>query len=215
LALFLVVGLIFAYFSFIFRNHNVNAYNLEELGVMGGPAKNIDDIDYGVLRPNFDNENKSEENLVINNMGSLESKTLSDSLDKNLNSFSQNKTKEEKSSLKIDFILPTNGINWGKLHSRNAVDIAASCGNDVVASASGLVVALSSNGWNQGYGKYVQIEHLGKIKTFYAHLSSINVSLGQKVKQGDKIGEVGDTGESTGCHLHFEVLGAKNPFVKN
>jgi len=211
----LVLGLILAYFSFIFKNHNVNAYNLDDLGVMGGQVKNIDDVDYGVLRPNFDNENKDKENLFINNMGSLESKTLSDSLDKNLNNSSQNKTKEEKSFLKIDFILPTNGINWGKLHSRNAVDIAASCGNDVVASASGLVVALSFNGWNHGYGKYVQIEHLVGIKTFYAHLSSINVSLGQKVKQGDKIGEVGDTGESIGCHLHFEVLGAKNPFAKN
>jgi len=208
------VGLILAYFSFIFKNHNVNAYNLDKLGVMGGPVKNIDYVDYGILRPNFDNENKDKRNFIINNMGSLESKTVVDFSDQNLNNFFQNKTKEEKSSL-IDFILPTNGINWGRLHSRNAVDIAASCGSDVVASASGLVVALSSNGWNQGYGKYVQIEHLGEIKTFYAHLSSINVSLGQKVKQGDKIGEVGNTGESTGCHVHFEVLGVKNPFIKN
>jgi hypothetical protein len=214
------MGLISGYFYFIFKN-KVDAHGLNfNLGIMGGPINkinnNVDDIDFTILRPNFDNENNNEKDLIINGMGSLESKMIDDVSNKDLNNFSQNKIIEpEKSFSKIDFILPTSGINWGKLHSRNAVDIAASCGTDVVAGASGLVIGLGLGGWNQGYGKYIQIEHLGEIKTLYAHLSSINVSLGQKVKQGDKIGEVGDTGESTGCHLHFEVLGAKNPFAKN
>lgn len=123
----------------------------------------------------------------------------------------------EKNSLNfstVNFILPVLGINWGKLHPKNAVDIAAGCGSDVFASADGLVIDLKDGGWNNGYGNYIKIEHLNQIKTVYAHLDKINISLGDYVMRGQKIGEVGNTGESTGCHLHFEVLGAKNPFIK-
>ena len=116
--------------------------------------------------------------------------------------------------LKGYFILPTDGFNWGRLHDHNAVDIAASCGTPVVASAEGLVTDASEDSWSGGYGHYVFIEHPNGTKTRYAHLDKVFVSVGDYVKQKDQIGTMGQTGDATGCHVHFEVLGAKNPFAK-
>lgn len=135
-------------------------------------------------------------------------------IDQNQNLINEQKINSNNNNQKINFILPTSGLNWGKLHPKNAVDIAASCGNDVLAAADGLIIDLANSGWNSGYGKYVKIEHLNNIKTVYAHLNYLNVSIGDYVKQGQKIGTVGQTGEATGCHVHFEVLGDKNPFIK-
>lgn len=113
------------------------------------------------------------------------------------------------------FIQPVDGWNWGILHKQNAVDIANACGTKVVAAAEGLVVDASDEGWNGGYGEYIILEHLNGTRTRYAHLSALAVSIGDYVKQGQKIGEVGRSGEATGCHLHFEVEGAANPFAKS
>ena len=120
-----------------------------------------------------------------------------------------------------NFTRPAEGYNWGTLHHYNAVDIAGSCGAPVRAAAEGLVVPDDSfgdgqNGWNGGYGDFVLIEHpFGDgVRTRYAHLSSVLVSIGDYVKQGQEIGLIGDTGDASGCHLHFEVYGAQNPFAK-
>ena len=120
------------------------------------------------------------------------------------------------------FIMPANGYNWGILHHYNAVDIANSCGTPVVAAAEGLVTpddATPENidGWNGGYGNFVLIEHPfgDNVRTRYAHLKTISVQIGDYVKQGQVIGLMGETGEATGCHVHFEVYGAENPFAKN
>ena len=122
---------------------------------------------------------------------------------------------------KNQFIKPADGFNWGKLHPYNAVDIANTCGTPVLAAAEGLVIPDNnlgdgSGGWNGGYGNFVLIEHpFGDgVKTRYAHLKEIFVSIGDYVKQGDKIATMGDSGEATGCHVHFEVYGAENPFAK-
>ncbi|RMD62521.1 M23 family metallopeptidase [Candidatus Parcubacteria bacterium] len=115
------------------------------------------------------------------------------------------------------FIQPTQGLNWGKRHSRNAVDIANACGTEVDAAAEGLVVDVGRKGWNSGYGHYVTIEHPNGAKTKYAHLGEIVVAIGDYVAQGQKIAEMGNTGNvhgPTGCHLHFEVYGMANPFVR-
>lgn len=115
------------------------------------------------------------------------------------------------------FIIPAAGWNWGGLHNNNAVDIANSCGTPVYAAAEGLIIENASSGWNSGYGAYVKIEHPSGAKTVYAHLSKITVSEGKYVNQGELIGNIGNTGNihgPTGCHLHFEVRGAKNPLAK-
>lgn len=95
----------------------------------------------------------------------------------------------------------------GKMH--NGLDIAAPPGTTVVSAASGVVAYA---GWMNGYGNTIMVSH-GSTTTLYAHLSSISVSRGQRVGQGQTIGTVGSTGNSTGPHLHFEVHpgGYKNP----
>ena len=60
-------------------------------------------------------------------------------------------------------------------------------------------------GNNKVYGKFIVLEHAGAYESLYAHLSAILVKQGDRVQQGEKIGEVGSTGESTGPHLHFAV----------
>ena len=100
------------------------------------------------------------------------------------------------------------------LHGWNAVDIGARKGDNIYAAAAGTVlVAKSGNGWNGGYGNYVVISHPNGTQTLYAHMSKVLTSAGASVGQGDTIGLVGSTGESTGAHLHFEVRGAENPFA--
>jgi len=116
------------------------------------------------------------------------------------------------------FIKPAEGFNWGKLHSRNAVDIANSCGTEIEAAAEGLIVPDGScsgeAGWNSGYGTCLAIEHPNGTKSRYAHLDGKTVGIGDYVAQGEVIGTMGRTGEATGCHVHFEVSGAQNPFAK-
>lgn len=87
-------------------------------------------------------------------------------------------------------------------HFHTGIDIANSFGTPVYATAYGVV---KYAGWQSGYGKVVVIEHKFGYTTVYAHLSSIKVKLGQKVSRGDLIGLVGDTGTTTGPHLHYEV----------
>jgi len=115
------------------------------------------------------------------------------------------------------FIMPTNGFNWGRLHNYNAVDIANACGTPIYASADGVVSEEESTGWNGGYGNYIMIEHPNEVKTLYSHNSQNIVTVGDIIQQGELIGYIGRTGNvngPTGCHLHFEVHGAVNPFAK-
>ncbi len=98
------------------------------------------------------------------------------------------------------------------IHGYNGVDLASSCGLPVLASAEGTVILVRSSGWNGGYGKYLVITHPNGTQTLYAHVSSILARVGQSLAQGSQVAMIGSTGNSTGCHLHFEVRGAKNPF---
>ncbi len=119
------------------------------------------------------------------------------------------------------FSLPAVGWNWGELHKDNAVDIANKCGTEVVASADGVVIkdemfGDGSSGWNGGYGVFVLLEHTNGTKTRYAHLEKSFVDIGDVVSRGQKIGVMGSTGNAesvNGCHVHFEIVGAKNPFI--
>lgn len=104
------------------------------------------------------------------------------------------------------------GVKTQGIHGYNGVDIGAPSGTSVYAAAGGTVMIARSGAWNGGYGNYVVIKHSNGVQTLYAHLSSVSVSTGAWVNQGDLIGGVGSTGKSTGNHLHFEVRGATNPF---
>ncbi|OGY59851.1 MAG: hypothetical protein A3H06_02040 [Candidatus Colwellbacteria bacterium RIFCSPLOWO2_12_FULL_44_13] len=117
------------------------------------------------------------------------------------------------------FSLPIKeGWNWKKIHYNNAVDIANVCGTAIYAAAEGVVTRVGSpSKWNEGYGGFVEIEHPIRqgVKTLYSHTRKNLVNTGDTVKKGDKIAEIGSTGNvhgPTGCHVHFEVIGAKNPF---
>ncbi len=110
------------------------------------------------------------------------------------------------------FLKPVNGRRTQGLHGYNGVDFGAQCGTPVVVSASGSVTVSRGYGWNGGYGEYVVVSHPNGTQTVYAHLSSVIASQGSSVVQGQVVGYVGSTGRSTGCHLHFEVRGARNPF---
>lgn len=105
------------------------------------------------------------------------------------------------------------GIRTQGLHGYNAVDLASYEGAEVYASASGRVIVNRPSGWNGGYGNYIVIEHDNGTQTLYSHLSRNLISQGQWVEQGQVIGLLGNTGLSTGPHLHFEIRGGPtNPF---
>jgi murein DD-endopeptidase MepM/ murein hydrolase activator NlpD len=117
------------------------------------------------------------------------------------------------------FILPVSSpyiITQG-LHWYNAIDFSHpgyACGKPVFAVAGGLV---QKTDYNRILGNYLRILHPNGVVTLYAHLSQITVKKGQRVNTGEIIGYIGNTGYTkgvTGCHLHFEVRGAENPFAK-
>jgi len=112
------------------------------------------------------------------------------------------------------FIYPTTGRNWGRIHSNNGVDIANSCGTPIYAAQEGKVILSDGVGWNGGFGIYIKIKHPNGLETLYSHNSRNLVSAGDYVKQGQLIAYMGSTGRSTGCHLHFEVHGARNPLAR-
>lgn len=93
------------------------------------------------------------------------------------------------------------GMRWGRMHE--GMDIAAPIGEPIHAALDGVVTYA---GWESGYGNFIRLKHSGGVETAYGHCSKIDVKIGESVKKGEKIGEVGSTGNSTGPHLHFEVL---------
>lgn len=105
-----------------------------------------------------------------------------------------------------DHTLSGNAYGPGHL----GIDISAPEGANVYAAGTG-VVTMAAGGWNYGYGNVVQIDHGNGYVTVYAHLSSILVSQCQTVGQGSVIGLAGNTGNSFGAHLHFEIrVGGSN-----
>lgn len=97
---------------------------------------------------------------------------------------------------RIDPVYGTRKMHWG-------LDFTADVGTDVYATGDGVVEKIEINSW--GYGREVVIDHGFGYKTRYAHLSSFIVNEGDTVKRGDLIGLVGNSGKSTGPHLHYEV----------
>jgi len=108
----------------------------------------------------------------------------------------------------------TQGLHW-----YNAIDFGGKCGDPIYAAAGGTVQRVKY-GWNSGAGNTVTVLHPNGVVTSYGHISSSLVSSGQQVSQGQIIALMGGkpgtpgAGRSTGCHVHFGVKGAKNPFAR-
>lgn len=92
------------------------------------------------------------------------------------------------------------GARWGRLHA--GTDFAGPVGTPIYATADGVVIEA---GWVSGYGRLIKIQHEFGIETRYAHLSAMRVEVGQRVSRGDLIGDMGNSGNSTGPHLHYEI----------
>ncbi|MEI6352984.1 MAG: peptidoglycan DD-metalloendopeptidase family protein [Candidatus Nomurabacteria bacterium] len=112
------------------------------------------------------------------------------------------------------FMRPLNCVETQGLHGpyHSAVDFGCPIGTPVSAAADGTVIRATLGGYNGGYGSVIIISHPNGTQTIYAHLSQINVTVGQRVSQGQVMGATGNTGKSTGPHLHFETRGTANPF---
>ena len=108
----------------------------------------------------------------------------------------------------------TQGLHW-----YNAVDFGGHCGDSIYAAAGGTVQRVRY-GWNGGAGNYVTILHPNGVVTMYGHIQASLVKPGQEVSQGERIAIMGGrpgmpgAGISTGCHVHFGVRGARNPFAR-
>lgn len=92
------------------------------------------------------------------------------------------------------------GRRWGRAHE--GIDMAGPVGTPIYSTGDGVVIFA---GWQSGYGNLIKIQHELGTETRYGHLSKIRVKVGQKVSRGSKIGDMGNTGRSTGSHLHYEV----------
>ncbi len=92
------------------------------------------------------------------------------------------------------------GQRWGRLHA--GTDFAGPIGTPIYATADGVV---THAGWSSGYGRLIKIRHEFGIETRYAHLNSMDVTVGQRVSRDERIGAMGNSGRSTGPHLHYEV----------
>lgn len=96
------------------------------------------------------------------------------------------------------------GFDYTPGTNHYGIDIAGETGEPVWATDAGVIVYAGWNNW--GYGNMVLVDHGGGFQSLYAHLSAISVACGQSVGQGDIIGALGNTGNSTGSHLHFEIM---------
>jgi murein DD-endopeptidase MepM/ murein hydrolase activator NlpD len=122
--------------------------------------------------------------------------------------FAQERAEREARLQRPLYVMPTRGIftsgfgyRWGVLHG--GIDIANSIGTPVLAAADGVVIEA---GPMAGYGNLVKLRHSDGTVTLYGHNSSLLVDEGERVWAGDQIAKMGNTGNSTGPHLHFEVL---------
>ena len=98
------------------------------------------------------------------------------------------------------------GPRWGRMH--HGTDFAAPHGTPIRSTADGIVTYV---GWQSAYGRLIKIKHDFGIETRYAHLSKFRVKQGQRVSRGQHIGDMGNTGRSTGTHLHYEIrIGGKS-----
>jgi hypothetical protein len=122
--------------------------------------------------------------------------------------YAEERAEREARLQRPQVVMPTKGLRtsgfgyrWGVLHG--GIDIAGPIGTPIVAAADGVVIDV---GPTAGYGAWVKLRHADGTVTLYGHVNSWLVSVGQQVMAGDQIATIGNRGNSTGPHLHFEVL---------
>lgn len=209
-----------------FLSHDINFGNIqnqitlfinETKSKFSGDVEDIENVnDINNIEENSINEaNLNEEvtNIALGIGGANTNEIIEENEEKK-------EEKENKSQTEIDieyikskysFIVPVQGTITSRYGAREetevvsanhgGIDIGADTGTAIYAAMDGTVTVASSEG---EYGKHIDIEN-GDVLTRYAHCSKLLVKEGEKVKQGDKIAEVGSTGNSTGPHLHFEI----------
>ncbi|NSW89511.1 MAG: M23 family metallopeptidase [Firmicutes bacterium] len=166
-------------------------------------------IDINDIYRQINNIIEGEENTGYENNSPMEN----DNQTKNEKQIQDENSSENSESIELEFILPIEGVvssyfgeridpvtNKIKFHS--GIDIEGDESSQIKAVEDGEVIEISEH---RMYGKYVKIRHLGGIISLYAHCSRILIEEGMKASKGDIIAEVGNTGVSTGTHLHFEV----------
>ena len=103
---------------------------------------------------------------------------------------------------RISYGFKAKSASYTNTDSHNGIDLPAPEGTPIYAAADGVVTVSEAH---YSYGNHVVIDHGNGLTTLYAHMKSVNVTVGQKVSRGQEIGRGGSTGWSTGPHLHFEV----------
>ena len=166
-------------------------------GVKGNKLLNKEITYYGL---NKDNENIVSENIITPVVNTIVKTGIKSPYEAGV-AFLSNPTKG-------GYVSSTFGeVRSNSVHK--GIDIAKDLGEDVSAALEGEVIYAGYN--NGGYGNLIILQHNNNMKTYYAHLSNIYVSVGEIVKKNDLIGAIGSTGNSTGPHLHFELRVDNNP----
>lgn len=207
-------------------NNEINAYFANQRAEAEAKAKAEEEEKRVASEEASDSQDSSVSQSPQNSDSSKESESSQISEDKSEESFSstsseQNKKQAESSVSQPkgsgNYVWPVPGFHYissdyydtvDRSSMHRAIDIAGSgiYGTKVVAAASGKVVTGNVSGWGGGYGTFLMIDHGNNGRaTLYAHMSEVSVSIGDTVKQGQTIGCVGNTGHSTGPHLHFET----------
>jgi len=186
-------------------------YALKEVGTGGGTLINENSNNISVINPEIKVPKKETYKNILNKSNEIKSKAID--LENTL-AFVKNVVDEQKMRLaSTPFIWPTRGylseaFGWrihpftGRREFHNGIDIATQIGNKVIAPADGVVLVAE---YRQYYGNLIILDHKFGYTTRYGHLASFNVKEGQRVKRGDVIGYVGNTGRSTAPHLHYEI----------
>ncbi len=163
-----------------------------------------------------DRKMKAVDSIVLNRLIEQEmfenpSSDLYDEWDNELTHYSGTPLPDEANIDLRGFCMPTPsrvvtsnfGARWGRQHK--GLDIKVYIGDTIRAAFAGKVRVVKNQGARKGYGKYIVIRHYNGLETYYGHLSGWLVSENQEVNAGDPIGLGGNTGRSTGSHLHFET----------
>jgi len=196
-----------------YKEKLVQANHIKSLIDLDKLKKSFRSIDESVLKINQSLQKRGLAGIALKNAGGEENFEITDINE--ITDYYNSKIRSLENTLDIIPIgVPTNGIITSPFGYREnpftgfntelhpGLDFKGNIGDPVRATALGIVVFAGDRG---GYGNCIIIKHKGDFSTLFGHLSQINVKVGQTVKIGEVIGEIGSTGRSTGPHLHYEI----------